>query len=47
MVHATNTDDYDDGEQDMSIHNRDDVKARKRSKQPSPSLAAEDLEIID
>ncbi|EER00951.1 conserved hypothetical protein [Perkinsus marinus ATCC 50983] len=47
MVDATNIDDYDDGEQDMRIHNRDDVKARKRSKQPSPSLAAEDLEIID
>lgn len=26
MVDATNIDDYDDGEQDMRIHNRDDVK---------------------
>ncbi|KAF4666216.1 hypothetical protein FOZ61_010033 [Perkinsus olseni] len=36
-----------DDDQDMNILDKEDTKARKKSKQPSPALAAEDLEIID
>ncbi|EER01605.1 hypothetical protein Pmar_PMAR007396 [Perkinsus marinus ATCC 50983] len=43
MGDATNRD--DDEENRMNV--LDDAKARKKGKQPSPSLAAEDLEIID
>ncbi|KAF4695340.1 hypothetical protein FOZ63_007051 [Perkinsus olseni] len=46
MMEVADGDD-DDEDQDMNILDKEDTKARKKSKHPSPALAAEDLEIID